>query len=292
MTLKKTVLLFSFFIVVYAFAVQAFAAHAFADSPAQNTHCTVETQDKPFGYCVTKTEGSTNPDFVYYLHGAGLEQNAWTSSKEPIPAEWASQGLQAPTVITLGFGPIFLLAQKNQAKSSGLLEFVSDTYIPEIEKELGGLHGRRIALGESMGGFNAIQLAMKRPSMFAKIAINCPDIVDLSPYATKAEQQVFMDATGADATHTYWELYMERIFFANDGSWNDAAPLKAGPKYLGPETPPLFISGGSNDQYGFYPGTEAFAKIARINGVSVEWASVPGPHCSYDIGKVSAFLVN
>jgi hypothetical protein len=263
-----------------------------SNHPGQTTNCVWATQAKPFGYCVTKTTGSTNPDFVYYLHGAGLEQNAWTSDKEPIWQYWNDHALNAPTVITLGFGPIFLLAQKNQAKASGLLEFVSDKYIPEIEKDLGGLKGRRILLGESMGGFNAIQMTMKHPEMFSKIAINCPDIVDLSPYATEAQKQAFMDATGADAKHTYWELYMERIFFADDGSWNDAAPLTSAPKYLGPQTPPLFISGSVEDQFGFYPGTKAFVKIATEQGVQVQWASVPGAHCSYDIAKVSEFLAN
>jgi pimeloyl-ACP methyl ester carboxylesterase len=282
--MKTTLFLF----VSFVLATSAFAR----GGPEQVTNCVWQSRAKPFGYCVTKTTGSTNPDFVYYLHGAGLEQNAWTSAKEPIWQYWSDQGIDAPTVITFGFGPIFLLAQKNQAKASGLLEFVSDQYIPEIEKSLGGLKGRRILLGESMGGFNAIQMAMKRPELFSKIAINCPDIVDLSPYATKAEQQGFMDATGADHAHTYWELFMERIFFANDGSWDDAAPLTAAPKYFGPQTPPLFISGGVEDQYGFYPGTEAFVKIAQDKGVSVQWASVPGAHCSYDIAKVSEFLAD
>jgi pimeloyl-ACP methyl ester carboxylesterase len=259
-------------------------------APDQVTNCVWETNAKPVGYCVTKTNGSTNPDIIFYLHGAGLEQNAWTSAKEPIWQYWSDHGIQAPTVITLGFGPIFLLAQKNQAKESGLLEFVADTYIPRIEKELGGLKGRRILLGESMGGFSAIQLAMKRPSMFTKIALNCPDIMNIGPYSTDAEKQSYINSTGADAQHTFWELLMERIFFADDGSWNDASPLIAGPKYLGAQTPPLFLSESAEDQYGFYPGSLAFLKIARAQGVNVQWAPVPGAHCSYDSEKVAQVL--
>jgi hypothetical protein len=288
--MKKIWLLFISVLVL----VPTVCVNAFADAPAsgQLTQCVWETAQKPYGYCVTTTPGSTNPDFVYYLHGAGLEQNAWISSKEPIWQYWSAHAIQAPTVITLGFGPIFLLAQKNQAKASGLLEFVSQTYIPEIEKDLGGLKGRRILLGESMGGFNAIQLIMKRPEMFSKVALTCPDVANLSPYATKAEKQAFMNSTGADATHTDGELAMDRIFFADDGSWNDAAPLTAGPKYLGQQTPPLYISEGVQDQFGFYPGTKAFVQIALSKGVDTQWSPVQGAHCSYDIAGVSNFLAN
>jgi pimeloyl-ACP methyl ester carboxylesterase len=260
------------------------------DDPSLKTDCVWETNFAPFGYCVTRTIGSTNPDVVIYMHGAGGWQNAWPAEMHAIIQYWKDNGIQAPTIVTASFGPIFLLAQKNGSHASGLLHFFADGYMDKIEAAVGGFTGRRILVGQSMGGFNAVQLAMKRPEKFVKIAIVCPDITTLSPYSTLEEVQSFMDSTGADFSHSWWEMLMDRIFFANDGSWNDAAPLLAGSKYLGPQTPPMYISGGWNDQFGFYQGTEQFIDIAKKAGADVQWVPVPGKHCSFDAGGVARFI--
>ena len=259
---------------------------------AHKEKCTWFTNHKPYGYCVTKTVGSTNPDILYYMHGAGQNQRAWLKHKTMIWKVWEDRGIDAPTVVTFSFGPIWLMAEKNKAKASGLFEFVADKLMPKVEAKLGGLKGRRLVVGESMGGFNAIQLAMKRPEYFSRIAILCPDITSLQPYSSWKEIKEFMTDTGTGFVHTFWEIVMERIFFAHDGSWNHAAPLIAGQELLGPQTPPLYVSYGMQDQFGFFPGARAFAELAQSKGVNVQYEAVTGRHCSFDSQGVAQFLVS
>ena len=262
------------------------AAFAHAD-----TQCTYLTNDKTYGYCVTKTPGSKNPDFLYYMHGASQNQHSWVDSKKLVYGYWTDHHIDAPTVITMSFGPIWLLAQKNKAAASGLLEYVTDTYMPQIEASLGGLHGRRLVFGESMGGFNAAQLIMKKPELFAKAVITCPDITTLMPYSSVDDMKAWSKATGADFWHAAWETVMQRIFFADNDAWNQASVLVIDKQYLGPKTPPLFLSCGEQDEFGFFPGAQAFAAQAKASGVNIIWEPLQGKHCTYDIEGSAAFLV-
>jgi pimeloyl-ACP methyl ester carboxylesterase len=263
-----------------------------AKAETMSTVCTWLTHRKPYGYCVTKTEGSTNPDLLYYMHGASLNQMSWIEKRKPIWNYWQKNHLQAPTVVTMSFGPIWLLAPKNSSKAGGLLEFVETKLMPQIEAQVGFKNGRRLLAGESMGGFNAAELIMKSPEKFTKAALLCPDFTSLTPFSTAEEMRAFMKTTGADYRHTWWEVFMERIFFGDYDAWNRSAPLLNTKRLLNGNTPALYVSGGTNDQYGFYPGDKAYAMAAREQGVSVIWDSLEGEkHCAYTPATVAKFLI-
>jgi len=97
-----------------------------------------------------------------------------------VRSEWAKNHERVPTVISVSFGPVWLLAEKNGSPYSGLLNAFTEKVMPMLEAQLGGLHGRRLIVGESMGGFNTLQVALKT-RLFAKAAALCAPMAGVSP---------------------------------------------------------------------------------------------------------------
>lgn len=257
------------------------------------TTCEWFTKKKPYAICITTTEGSRNPDILYYMHGAGKNERHWVKRWGGIRKAWEQIGYDAPTVVNFSFGPIWLMAEKNRRGTSGVFNFIADALIPRVEESLGGLRGRRIVMGESMGGFNTSQLVMKRPEMFARAAILCPAILPFGPYSTLKEVHEFVKRTPSSWGRALWNQIMMRIFFPDQKTWDETAnPLKIGRTRLNRLTPPLYVSCGRKDRFGFFEGAERFARIAQEQGTQVIWNERPGDHCDMDEAEVARFLAD
>ena len=257
---------------------------------------TCASVDKPvaFKYCISRTPGSRSTEVLYYLHGLGGNAKSWTE-KDNYPAVmrrlWAAQAKDVPPVVTVSFGHFWLLAEKNASPNSGLFEFFTRYVMPAIEKEkLPGLTGR-ILIGESMGGFNATELVLKAPGLFERAALVCPAIANLPRRPSDAEFDDFLRRTGADRAHVKKAERLLNAIYPDDASYDAAAPLNAAKTLLGAATPPLNVSCGDKDEYGFYEGAEAFARLASAKGVSVRWESLKGGHCAADPAALAAFLL-
>lgn len=242
-------------------------------------------------YCVTRTEGSANPDLLYFMHGLNQDEHAWGRRMEEIPARWTERGVAAPTVVTISFGKTWILAEKNTSARSGLFETVVNEVFPEIEAALGGLRGRRLLAGMSMGGFNATQLFLKRGDLFARVAILCPAITSVSPFAPKAEIDAYVRRTKANFLNVYTAVALAKNYFATAADYAAAAPLTLA-ENLGPASPPAHISCGMQDDYGFQEGAEEFAQIAIARQVpEATWQALEGAHCTFDGATVADFLI-
>ena len=254
----------------------------------------------PWGYCITSTEGSQNPDFIYYLHGRGRSKTAWMDypKHKAIRQAWADLGKDAPTIITISFGPVWFLAEKNPSLKSGLLELYADQIIPEIEMKLGGLKGERMIVAESMGSFSGAELVLKRGSLFSRAALACPAIGDLTPSPTFAQRLKY--ALRANPLGLVGEIVLpvsyvitklQKETFPDEKSWEAASPLLLAKTELNSNSPALYISSGDLDLYGFYPGDKEFARIAKERDVrEVIWDPVVGGHCSLNPVKIAKFL--
>jgi hypothetical protein len=109
-------------------------------------------------YCIYKAKQGTNGGLVYHLHGRNLDENGWNDDNfftALVQMYWANRDRKPPVVVSVSYGPIWLLAPKGLGKKSGLLEtFISQT-IPKIETRLGFVPSYRALAGESMGGCGA-----------------------------------------------------------------------------------------------------------------------------------------
>ncbi len=251
-------------------------------------------QEGRLHYCVYRAVAGVNGDIVYHLHGRNLEAEIWNDPSyftAMVQGYWKSAGLRPPTVVSLSYGPVWLLAPKGQAEESGLLDDIGPA-IGAIEARI-GTPRRRLLVGESMGGLNALVLGLSQPQHFDKLAALCPNVYVDSPFDPLGQMAKAMQRTGAEPRIIAGIWQLARRYASNADEWRRMAPLsliegaalaKAGPS--------LYLSGGLYDRYGLYEGAERLAQRAAQRGLPTEWHPIYGGHCAIDIASLGRFLVN
>ena len=244
-------------------------------------------------YCVHRAAGGVNGDVVYHLHGRNLEPEIWNDASyftAMVQAYWQNAGVLPPTVVSLSYGPVWLLAPKGLAEHSGLL----DTLWPDIgaiEARVGKPR-RRLLMGESMGGLNSLVLGLSHPQHFDKVAALCPNVYQESPFAPLSQIRAAMVRTGAEPRIVVGLWQLARDYVSNDEEWRRLSPLSLIEGVaMQSARPSLYLSGGLYDRYGLYEGTERLAQRAAQRGLTTEWHPVYGGHCAIDIASLGAFLV-
>lgn len=240
-------------------------------------------------YCIQKPEvASSSGQVIYYFHGLG--GNAREAFNEGLTAETSS----AP-IIAVSFGQAWFFAPEvSQVPGSAILKAFVDELMPRLEARLSPSVeiSKRALVGASMGGHNATQIYMQHGELFSRIALLCPALSEVSPYATPREILDYIRRTNADPQTVARAFVVGRIAFPTREGWESATPFN--PENLnriGPLSPPLYVSIGRQDEWGFYEGTEAFVEQLRSRNVSrVEWKPVDGKHCSFDREVLGAFL--
>lgn len=255
----------------------------------------------PGGFCIHTPISNASADVLYHLHGNGGSQQTWQDTfyyPEQIRTEWLQSNSKLPTVVSISFGSTWLLVEKNEKSVSGLFEVFTQKVIPMIEAQMGGLKGRRLLIGESMGGFNSIQLSLKT-DIFSKAAILCAPITPVSPFAPMSEIEEYLHTTAV------WDYYkknpktvLESVDgaiaivqgFINEPQWTSISPLDLA--QTSTTKTQLYVAVGYHDEYAAYEGNVEFVKILQEKNRNIEWRPQWGGHCAIDIPSVSAFLIN
>jgi enterochelin esterase-like enzyme len=250
-------------------------------------------QEGQLHYCVHRAAGGVNGDVLYHLHGRNLEAEIWndpTYFTAMVQAYWQSAGLLPPTVVSLSYGPVWLLAPKGGAEHSGLLDAIWPD-ITTIEARIGKPR-RRLLMGESMGGLNSLVLGLSQPQRFDKVAALCPQVYLDSPFAPLSQIREAALRTGADPRIGFGIWRLARRYVSNDEEWGRMSPLALiEAAALQDARPSLYLSGGLYDRYGLYEGTERLAKRAAQRGLPTDWHPLYGGHCAIDVASLGAFLV-
>jgi pimeloyl-ACP methyl ester carboxylesterase len=242
-----------------------------------------------YDYCIHKVATSTNPDVLYYLHGLNGSQYEWEDGPfySQIYALW---GNQAPTVVSITYGSIWLLAQTNGSGLSGLYDNFVNTALPGIETA-NSLHPRRrLLFGLSMGGFNAAELYLKNPTLFAEVALACPAITTVGPYDGSNAIDDYIHRTHASAGDVDEAIYVSESYFPTEADWLKAAPLTL-VNNVNASFPPLYVSGGLQDQYGFFEGASQFVSAVNAHGGKANWNPLQGGHCTFDWQGTALFFL-
>lgn len=244
-------------------------------------------------YCVHRAAGGVNGDVVYHLHGRNLEAEVWndpTYFTALVQGYWQQAGVLPPTVVSLSYGPVWLLAPKGKAEASGLLDTVW-TDIGAIEARV-GKPNRRMLMGESMGGLNSLVLGLTLPQHFDKVAALCPAVYRDSPFVPLSQIREGLVRTGADPRIVFGIWQLSRRYVLNAEEWQRFSPLALIERAaLQQVRPNLYLSAGLYDRYGLYEGTERLAQRAAQRGLPTEWHPLYGGHCAIDIASLGAFLV-
>lgn len=259
---------------------------------ATNTEtCGQIDQPVPYSYCITKTVGSTNQEVLYFFHGGGGSENQWNQMSPAIYAEWTAMGAQPPVVITISFGEYWLLVDPNGAENSGLLPVFAQAVIPQMENlALGAPAAKRSLMGLSMGGFNGTQvLAKLPPETFSRVALVCPALVDLSPFASQQEILEYSVAHKADIATLNSLSFIAKAFVLDEATWDtQVSPYALVPNIINVQAPLLIaINQWDNN---FKHGGEVFAQSLLMQKQSLHVESWSGGHCDLDEASIAAFF--
>lgn len=204
--------------------------------------------------------------------------------------------------MAISYGPLWLLAEVNSSSKSGLFEQFAQRDFPEIETFLGGIRGKRLVMGESMGGFNAVQLALKT-KIFSKAAILCAPMADrVTPFSDKKIVDEYILKSSA------WQYYKDsdpdiiyqnvaemtalaKSFFPTESDWGSADPLQISRTVKVRSDLAVYLASGFYDRYAAYEGNKKFSEILRARRVHIDWRPQWGGHCSIDIPSLARFLV-
>ncbi|NJM09888.1 MAG: alpha/beta hydrolase [Bdellovibrionaceae bacterium] len=295
--------IFSFFCSCFFSLFFSLSAAAQIQAADFNTTCAKFSAPLTGGYCVHVPSSHRSRDIVYHLHGSGGSeadfQDPWYYTGQ-IRAEWKKTGQRLPTVVSISFGSFWLLAEKNASPYSGMFELLTQQVIPSIEAGLGGLRGKRIVFGESMGGFNTAQLALKT-KLFSRAAILCAPMSEVSPYADLGTIKAHLEKSAA---HQYWRkrdpdavfntmkevITLVQTFFPTEQDYVSANPLVLASNSR--SRTHLYVTAGFHDVYALYEGNEKFSGILRASHRRVEWRPQWGGHCVMDIPSLARFLVD
>lgn len=251
------------------------------------------SQEGPLRYCVYTAAHGVNGDVLYHLHGRHLDAEVWndpTYFTALLQSYWQHAGVRPPTVISLSYGPVWLLAPKGAAEHSGLLDAIGPD-ISAIEARM-GRPKRRLLMGESMGGLNSLVLGLSQPAHFEKVAALCPAVYLDSPFTPLGQIREAMVRTGADPRIVFGIWQLSRRYVSDAEEWRRFSPLALIEGAAVQEArPSLYLSAGLHDRYGLYEGTERLAQRAAQRGMPTEWHPLYGGHCAIDIASLGAFLV-
>lgn len=240
-----------------------------------------ELQGGSFRYCFRDPEGVNHSDIVYFFHGLGGSEKTWHRQflgTRMIQDWWTLRGYR-PRVVSVSFGSQWLMVDN---KRYPLITYFTKVIMPFLEKKMGGLRGgRRHIIGQSMGGFNGAELALKKPGMFSRVALLCPAIATVGPYSSDREIEDYIERTGARRRLVNKMLRISRSVFIDKKDWDNHDPLRLMKNYSSSKKPRFYVSVGTSDGYGFQEGSRVFTQRASAFSFLFNWVPVPGGHCNF-----------
>lgn len=248
-------------------------------------------QGVKFRYCYRNQEATNNNDIIYFFHGLNGSEETWFTQclgTLIIQKWWQFRGYK-PRIVAVSFGPEWLLVNN---KRFPVLPLFAKGIMPYLESKMGGLkNGRRHIIGQSMGGFNGAEMALKYPGMFSRVALLCPALTTVGPYASQSEIDNYIYRTNASRELVYKMLNISRSVFLNQKDWENHDPLRLLRSYHGAKKPRFYLSIGKSDGYGFQEGAEEFYELASDNSFLSRWVPVPGGHCSFNRRATAYFIM-
>ncbi|MBL7555843.1 MAG: hypothetical protein JNM24_08470 [Bdellovibrionaceae bacterium] len=246
-------------------------------------------------YCIYRARQGTNGSVFYYLHGRNLDEHSWnddTYYTALVQKYWETHGHKPPIVVSISYGPIWLLTPKNGAEKSGLLETFVSRLIPKIENRLGFTPRSRGLVGESMGGLNSLIVGLNRPELFQRVASLCPPVYHISPFDPWSAIWNEIKTTGAEPKTIAGIILLGKKYVSNTAEWNAMSPLELIKNFSLNHRVALYLSAPLYDKYGIFEGVEKMAYIGRERGLNLVWQPLYGGHCAVDTNSVAEFMMN
>lgn len=257
-------------------------------------------------YVIYRTEPVDSQRLIYFFHGAGGDAFTWLQAYKTFRDEWGKKGLAHPVVVAVSFGPKWIFVPNEDVGKRGLLEEFWQEIVPHIETQLSGHIKHRYAIGQSMGGYNALQLALDQPQFFEKMVLNSPAIFNLSLYANDNEIYAYAKRTGTfsyiqrlkfflfgldvDSLAISKIIQSRRVFIPDHKSWEKSSIFRNARYKIDSQFPRLLVTCGDKDEFGLHEGAKILVDIVNENGESAEFHLLDGKHMVRDDRSAVLFL--
>lgn len=251
-----------------------FASYQFAGK-APSVAC---RQDGPARWCRYEPPGPVAPgELVYFLHYATGDERSFgrLGLGRAFYDEYRRLGKPAPRVVTVSYGPHWLVAGDPGLRQTVTREEFA-ALRARIEADLGPVT-RRSVWGMSMGGYNAAAAALAAPGEWSAVALSCPALEAVSPWAPDAPRVPARAQEGR-------ELFTHRL--AGEREWRADEPAGR----ASAAAPPFLIEWNADDEFGFQDGARALARALAASGRAPQTRESPGGHCAIDARLVARFL--
>ena len=196
---------------------------------------------------------------VYLLHGGGSSFRTWSNDSDV--ARFAESGL----ILIMPEGNSSYYTNSASQPQERYEDYIVSDLISDVESRfpVAATRASRAIIGVSMGGFGAVNLALKHPGLFAFAGALSPAVdVPSRPFSAKRTEQ--------------WQRHSS-IF----GPWGSKTRHDNDPFVLAasadPEkTPYLFVTCG--EQEGLLPANRKFAGLLSQRHFRYEFHTAPGDH--------------
>lgn len=245
---------------------------------------------RPLEYCYQDRSNQASkavPNVVYFFHGLGgseeqIFDGTYSFILDAIADIFATD---MPIVVGVSLGSTGVMgSEASDVVANGLAR---------IEKNFAsGKSVRRLVMGASMGGHNALRLAGQRASSFVGVAGLCPAMATFNGHdAAAVAAYKKRHATNLDLPFFNRALAIYKRELPTTKAWAENDPFGFLPRGAYDRLP-VFLSVGTEDSLGFYEGVREFAARSAVRpAMSVEAPEVEGSHCSFDVDALLAFMV-
>ena len=250
-------------------------------------------------WCVESEAGKTSDQVVYYFHGIMDDEHRWykTDIRPALYNVAALKGKTLPVVVSISLGKVWFLTEERRYLGvlDSNIKLMAESIIPQIENELGVKGSRRIVVGESMGGFNAFQMAAHYPSMWSKAVMLCPAFTPVGPHSSPLAIAEYLQRNPhADAKRLLSVFPLVLLDFPTNEVWIRNNPILIS-KNLNAFPVSLIASNGW-DHYGFNEGALTVATNIHQQGLTVQYETSPeSGHCVHNqdvLQKFSNFILS
>ena len=181
-------------------------------------------------------------------------------------------------MISISLGGAFLFVEDAPYPYDADLEslFIS-TIIPYFQ-DLLNKHRHVYLIGHSMGGFNALMLALRNPSKFTCIATISPFVAPISPFSKEFEIR------GKELRMSKFQIFMIKNMlttaFETQEKWTKYNPFNLINNFDDNEYPFIILSSATNDLPGFAVSINGFSKLLDKKDFPYYYCEAEGDHKS------------
>ncbi len=222
----------------------------------------------PPGYEAQKTR---RYPVLYFLHGLGdNEQSLVNSGGFNLIEDLREQGELGEFLIVTPDGDRSFYINSPDGRQR-YEDFFVQEFMPFIERRYRARTGRRYRgiAGVSMGGYGALRLAFRYPELFGSVSAHSAALLQKLPNATISSSQeasfsrMLGGAFGTPLDRAFWERNNPFTLVRNSAR---PARLK------------IYFDCGTEDDYGFNAGAQAFHDLLVSRGIPHEFHLYPGGH--------------